>query len=290
MRGLISFSLPAVLAFAVVTGHPDDSTKKSSPDSSATTSTQQSELSKAQRNQQSTFDPQRVSDTELKKNVSEVNKASSFMGMSIQNLQKEKLGSVKDLVFDPDSGKISYAVLSVGGFLGVGDKLVAVPLKSLRPQPGEKYLVLDMTKEELKNAPGLAKNDWPSLNDPALGSPASSEHSSSASGSSPSSSSSSSSSSDKSSSSSSVSKDSSGSPSSTPSDKSSSQKSSDQLSSPKTSSSSASGKDAQGSSPSSSTESSSDKASTSNSGKDSGASPSTTGESKSDSSSSSKKS
>src|SRR5436190_15622570 len=102
MRRLVSFSLPAALAVFVVTARPDDSSKKSSPDSSATTSSQQSELSKEQRNQQSTFDPQRVSDTELKKNVGEVNKASSFMGMSIQNLQREKLGSVKDLVFDPD--------------------------------------------------------------------------------------------------------------------------------------------------------------------------------------------
>jgi sporulation protein YlmC with PRC-barrel domain len=289
MRRFISFSLPAVMAFAVFTAHPDDKTKTSSPDQSDTTSSQQEHLTQQQRNQQSTFDPHRVSDTELKKSVSDVNKASSFMGMSIQNLQKEKLGSVKDMVFDPESGKISYAVLSVGGFLGVGDKLVAVPLKSLRPQPGEKYLVLDMTKEELKNAPGLAKNNWPSLNDPALGSPGSSEHATGTSStSSPSSSSSgsadkSSSSSDKSSSS--ADQSSSSGATSSSSDKSSSSKSSDQLSSSSSKSAdSTSSKDARGSSPSVSSGSSSEKSSTSNSGKDSGASDTTSGDSKSSSS------
>src|SRR5215831_9339772 len=100
MRGFISFSLPAVLAVCVVTARPDD--KKSASDQSSTTSSQQSDLTKEQRNQQSTFDPQRVSDTELKKNVADINKASSFMGMNVQNLQKDKLGTVKDLVFDPE--------------------------------------------------------------------------------------------------------------------------------------------------------------------------------------------
>lgn len=248
--------LPAALALFVFTAHPEGVTTKSSRDHSDTTKDQQTHLTQEQRNQQSTFDPQRVSDTELKKNVSEVNKASSFMGMSVENLQKDKLGTVKDLVFDPDSGKISYAVLGIGGVFGVGDKLIAVPLGSLRPERGEKYLVLNMTRDEVKNAPGLAKNNWPSLNDPALGGPASSEHSGS--------------SSSKPSSSSSDHSSSSSDPAST------SSHSSDQLSAPKSDASNS--KDAQGSSPSASSgsSSSSDKTTTSNSGKASGASPSTT--------------
>jgi sporulation protein YlmC with PRC-barrel domain len=257
MRKITTISFPAALALFVVTAHPEGATKKSSPDQSDTIRSQQTELNQEQKNHQSTFDPQRVSDSELKKNVSEVNKASTFMGMSIQNLQNEKLGTVKDLVFDPESGKISYAVLSVGGFLGVRDKLIAVPLNSLRPQPGQKYLVLNMTKDELTRAPGLAKNNWPRLDDPALGSPAPSEHSSS------SSTPRSSNSSDKNSSSSNKSSDSGSSPSSD------FGKSSDQLSAPQNSPASSTTKDAQGSNPSS------EEATTSNSGKDSGASPST---------------
>jgi len=296
MKRLTRVTIPAALAFFVATAHPQ-STKQSSPEKSDTTSSQQRQLTEQQRNQQSIFDPQRVSESELKKSVSDVNKASTFVGMSVQNLQNDKLGSVKDLVFDPESGKISYAVLSVGGFLGVGDKLVAVPISSLRPQTGEKYLVLNMTKPELTSAPGLAKDHWPKLNDPAFGSPASSEKSSGSGGSNSSSapsSSNSSGSSDKSSSSKDD-KDSSSAPADSTSSQKvssssvSSEKSSDQLSSPKSSTSvSPSSKDAQGSSPSSSSESSSDKATTSNSGKDSGASPSTVGESSSATSSSSK--
>ncbi len=271
MRKILS--VPTALAFVVFTAHPQGTTKTSSPDQTQTTASQQDHLTQQQQNQQSTFDPQRVSDTDLKKSVGDVNKATTFMGMAVQNLQNEKVGSVKDLVFDPESGKISYAVLSVG-VLGVGDKLIAVPLKSLRPQPGQKYLVLNMTKDEATRAPRLAKNNWPRLDDPALGSPASSEHSSSSSSSSSSttpSSSSSSSSSDKSSSDKGSSEKSPNSGSSPSSD---TGKSSDQLSTPQNSATSSTTKDAQAFSPSS------EKASTTNSGKDSGASPSTVGDSK----------
>jgi len=66
--------------------------------------------------------------------------------MAVKNLQNENLGKINDLVFDPESGRISYAVVSIGGVLGVGDKLIAVPVTSLRPQPGQKHLVLNMDK------------------------------------------------------------------------------------------------------------------------------------------------
>jgi sporulation protein YlmC with PRC-barrel domain len=186
MRRLTTCSIPAALALFVWTAHPQSSGQQnakgsstsSQQSSSATTTSQQGKVTEQERNQQSTFNPPPVSDADLSQTVNDVNKASTFMGMTVQNLQSEKLGTVKDLVFNPDSGKISYAVISVGGVLGVGDKLVAIPLKSLKPQPGEKYMVLNMTKDELKNAPGLAKNNWPALNDPALGSPAGTERNS----------------------------------------------------------------------------------------------------------------
>jgi sporulation protein YlmC with PRC-barrel domain len=295
---ICKFSIPTVVAMCVFTAYPENPNKD--PQASASTSAQQKQLSQEDRNQQSTFDPQRVSDTELKKSVSDINKASTFTKMAVQNLQNEKLGTVNDLVFDPETGKISYAVLSVGGFLGVGDKLVAVPLTSLRPQPGQNYLVLNMTKDELKSAPGLAKNSWPRLNDPSLGSSASFEKSSASSANSPSAQPSSSgssasaeskTSSDKSSSSekSSLNDQSSSSDKSSSNSSSETAKSSDQLSSSdKTSPSSTSSKDAQGSSPSAS--SSSGQSSTETSGKDSGASDSSNSSTEKESSSSTPKS
>lgn len=134
-----------------------------------------SELSLEQRNQQSTFQPGQISDLELKKTVTEVNKASSFIGMPVRNTQNESMGKIHDLVFDPESGRISYAVISVGGMLGVGDKLIAIPVTSLKPQPGQKHLVLNMDKDQVQSAPGLAQNIWPDLDSPGIGAPAGSE-------------------------------------------------------------------------------------------------------------------
>jgi sporulation protein YlmC with PRC-barrel domain len=173
MRRITRCSIPAAVAFFMVAAHPQ------STNNDAKASPPKQHLDAQQKNEQSTFDPHRVSDSDLRKSVTDLNKASTFIGMPVQNLQNDKLGSVKDLVFDPSSGKISYAVLSVGGFLGVGDKLIAVPITSVRPQPGQKSLVVDMTTDQIKNAPGLARNNWPDLDDPAFGAPASSEKASS---------------------------------------------------------------------------------------------------------------
>jgi hypothetical protein len=95
--------------------------------------------------------------------------------MAVKNTNNEDLGKINDLVFDPEKGKISYAVLSYGGLLGVGDKLVAVPITSIKPQPGQNYLVLNMPKSQLESAPGLAQNNWPDLDDPSVGGAAGSQ-------------------------------------------------------------------------------------------------------------------
>jgi len=117
----------------------------------------------------STLHPEKVSEEQLKKKVTNVNKASTFIGMKVENLQSENLGKVEDLAFDPDSGKISYAVLSVGGFLGLNEKYIAVPLTALTPAPGEDHLILDADKQHLDKVPGFPKNKWPDLDTPAWG-------------------------------------------------------------------------------------------------------------------------
>jgi sporulation protein YlmC with PRC-barrel domain len=124
---------------------------------------QRRQISTEQQNKQSTFDPGAVPDQQLHKTVNEMNKASSFTGMEIRNLQNEKVGKVNDLVFDPEQGKISYVVISVGGILGVADKLVAVPLTSLKAEKGATHLVINLSKDQLNAAPGLARNKWPDL-------------------------------------------------------------------------------------------------------------------------------
>lgn len=92
--------------------------------------------------------------------------ASSINGDGVVNAQGEDLGEIKDLMINLSTGSISYAVLSFGGFMGMGDKLFAVPWSSLELKPEEKKFMLNIPKERLENAPGFDKDDWPDFADP----------------------------------------------------------------------------------------------------------------------------
>jgi len=96
--------------------------------------------------------------------------ASTLKGEDVVNAKKEKLGTIEDLVVDLDKGYIAYAVLSFGGFLGMGDKLFAIPWGALKVDTHEKRLVLDVKKEVLERAPGFNKDSWPDMADQAWGS------------------------------------------------------------------------------------------------------------------------
>jgi sporulation protein YlmC with PRC-barrel domain len=87
--------------------------------------------------------------------------ASSIIGNKVFNSEGEPLGSIKDMVIDLDDAQIAYAVLSFGGFMGLGDKLFAIPLEALTFDTRENHVVLDVDKDVLKNAPGFDKDRWP---------------------------------------------------------------------------------------------------------------------------------
>ena len=90
-------------------------------------------------------------------------KASNLIGKRVQSTEGKKLGDVKDLVIDPVEGDIQYVVLDFGGFLGLGDKYFAVPWEALQLTEDQKAVVLDVSKKDLKQAPGFDKNNWPDL-------------------------------------------------------------------------------------------------------------------------------
>ena len=92
--------------------------------------------------------------------------ASSLIGDDVYNLQDEDLGDVKDFMLDMRTGKVAYAVLSFGGFLGMGEKLFAVPWSALKLDPENKRMILNVTKERLESAPGFDKDNWPDMADP----------------------------------------------------------------------------------------------------------------------------
>ncbi|MDY0342563.1 MAG: PRC-barrel domain-containing protein [Lentimicrobium sp.] len=89
--------------------------------------------------------------------------ASSLSGTKVRNPLGESIGDVKDLMVDWKNGKVVYAVLSFGGFLGIGDKLFAIPIESFdfKSPDGEEFAVLDIDKAKLENAPGFDKDNWP---------------------------------------------------------------------------------------------------------------------------------
>jgi sporulation protein YlmC with PRC-barrel domain len=95
--------------------------------------------------------------------------AGTLAGDRIRNTAGEDLGKVEEIMIDVASGRVAYVVLSFGGFLGIGDKLFAVPWDSLRVDEGEHQFVLEVDKQTLENAPGFDKDNWPDMADPAFG-------------------------------------------------------------------------------------------------------------------------
>jgi hypothetical protein len=91
--------------------------------------------------------------------------ASTIIGDPVRNGMNEDLGKIEDLMIDLSSGRVAYAVLSFGGFLGVGNKLFAVPFRAMKVDTAEHAFVLDVPKDRLKQAPGFDKDNWPDVSD-----------------------------------------------------------------------------------------------------------------------------
>jgi len=80
---------------------------------------------------------------------------STYYNEDVYDTQENKIGDVNDILLDAD-GKVAAVIVGVGGFLGVGEKDVAVPFKALKiaEKNGDRYLVMNTTKEALQSAPG----------------------------------------------------------------------------------------------------------------------------------------
>lgn len=91
--------------------------------------------------------------------------AETLVGNDVYNCQDEDIGDIKEIMLDMSSGKVCYAVLSFGSFLGMGEKLFAVPWTALKLDTEHKRFILDVTKDRLKDAPGFDKSDWPDMAD-----------------------------------------------------------------------------------------------------------------------------
>ena len=87
-------------------------------------------------------------------------------GHKVQNPAGKDLGKIDDLVLDDESGRVLYAVIAFGGFLGMGDRLIAVPWKRLRLKGDQKAFILNIDRETLSHAPAFDKERWPDMSLP----------------------------------------------------------------------------------------------------------------------------
>jgi sporulation protein YlmC with PRC-barrel domain len=96
--------------------------------------------------------------------------AGSLAGDRVRNSAGEDLGKIEEIMIDVPSGRVGYAVLSFGGFLGLGNKLFAVPWDAFTIDEAEKQFILNVDKKVLEDAPGFDKDNWPDMADPDFGS------------------------------------------------------------------------------------------------------------------------
>jgi sporulation protein YlmC with PRC-barrel domain len=113
-----------------------------------------------------------IGDTKEKRarNVRRVLSAGTLAGDRVRNSAGDDLGKIEELMIDVPTGRVAYAVLSFGGFLGMGNKLFAIPWEALTLDEVEHEFILNVDKQTLEAAPGFDKDKWPDMADPNFGS------------------------------------------------------------------------------------------------------------------------
>jgi sporulation protein YlmC with PRC-barrel domain len=96
--------------------------------------------------------------------------AGALAGDRVRNSAGEDLGKIEEIMIDVPTGRVAYAVLSFGGFLGMGEKLFALPWDALQLDEDEHQFILNVDKATLENAPGFDSDNWPDMADPNWGS------------------------------------------------------------------------------------------------------------------------
>ena len=100
-------------------------------------------------------------------------RVSKLIGMNIENSQEKNIGEIQDIVLNARTGEIQYVAVTYGGFLGLGNKMFAVPFEAIKVQsdPDDRndaddyILVMDVTKKQLQGAKGFNEENWPNFAD-----------------------------------------------------------------------------------------------------------------------------
>ena len=93
--------------------------------------------------------------------------AGKVQGTNVYNTQGKSLGEVYDVMIDKMTGKIAYAVMSFGGFLGIGNRFHPLPWNSLKYDTRQGGYVVGLTKSQLEGAPTYASSETPAWGDRA---------------------------------------------------------------------------------------------------------------------------
>lgn len=94
-------------------------------------------------------------------------KASTLLGMDVENVQGEGLGELTDLVVDTGTGQIPYALLTSSGFLGFSGEDLLIPFTAFAlSQAGNELILPFVSADQIENAPTVSA-DWPTWGDPA---------------------------------------------------------------------------------------------------------------------------
>ncbi len=97
--------------------------------------------------------------------LQESQRSSQITGMTVSDPQGQKLGKIDDLLID-ENGAVKYAILSHGGLLGIGDKLIPIPWKALKLAKDKSGLVVNVDKVALEKAPNFDPKEWPKVTAP----------------------------------------------------------------------------------------------------------------------------
>jgi len=96
-------------------------------------------------------------------------RSSRVRGTVVYNRAGERLGVIDDLVIGKRDGQVKYAIMSFGGFLGVGEEYYPVPWDMLSYDPAREGYVADLTKDQLTRSPHFSAEKEPNWTDPAFG-------------------------------------------------------------------------------------------------------------------------
>lgn len=95
--------------------------------------------------------------------------ASKVNGTAVYNTAGEKLGSVYDVMIDKRSGRTEYAIMSFGGFLGIGDSYHPLPWQSLTYDERQGGYVVNIDRSRLEGAPSYSSTESDRWADPGYG-------------------------------------------------------------------------------------------------------------------------